>query len=123
MSRLLSLQPPIKIVTLRPDDLQLDALDLDGKSGDSTCHWTNAKQLAAAVRSIPTDYLLQPCMVELTRVAACYSVTVHAAKIQDFFAGLSRPTTSTALRARLEYLCPELRGKWPGLQTVRATIQ
>lgn len=113
----------VTIVTLRPDDLQLDALDLDGKAGDSTCHWTNAKQLAAAVRSIPTDYLLQPCMVELTRVAACYSVALHAAKIQAFFARSSEPASPAVLLARLDYLCPELRGKWPEPRTMRAAFQ
>jgi hypothetical protein len=72
--------------------------------------WTHA-DLVKDMRNLPTDYVIDDaCQVELLRVAACWSLSLHAEDIQRVLAGTGRPLPSRAsLDARIATLCPELK--------------
>ncbi|WP_028216968.1 patatin-like phospholipase family protein [Paraburkholderia oxyphila] len=107
----------VTIVSMSHTDLDADSLSINVTTPDpvargGTCQktWTHA-DLLKDVRNLPTDYVLDDaCQVELLRVAACWSVSQHAAQIQQQFAGAGRPVPSRAsLDARIATLCPELK--------------
>ncbi|WP_167760175.1 patatin-like phospholipase family protein [Paraburkholderia pallida] len=107
----------VTIVSLKHTDIDADSLTINVTTPDPVARggvcqhtWTHAT-LLKDVRNLPTDYVLNdPCQVELLRVAACWSVSQHAADIRQAFAGAGRAVPSRAsLDARIHALCPELK--------------
>jgi hypothetical protein len=111
----------LKILPLRHYDLNIDSLkvdvDHDPVADGDPCHktWNTRDDVQKAVRNLRTDFFLRDaCEVQLARIAACWSAKQNAPMIQAWFtdrSGKSAPALD-GFNARVDQLCPELKGKW-----------
>lgn len=110
----------LRILTLRHTDLDLDSLrvdvDNDKVANGGSCHrtWGTRAAVQQAVRDLPTDYVLDdPCNVELTRIAACWSVYRKGLQIQAWFTRRDSPSAPSLdnVNAGIGKLCPELKDR------------
>jgi hypothetical protein len=111
----------LKILPLRHYDLDIESLtidvDHDPVADGQACQrvWTTPGSVQEAVRNLRTDfYLKAACEVQLARIAACWSARLNAPRIQTWFARRSgkSPPPLDGFNARVDQLCPELKGKW-----------